>query len=140
MNPEYITVHCSATSPGSKVNVHTIRRWHVEDNGWSDIGYHYVIERNGSIEDGRPITRQGAHVKGHNQDNIGICLVGGVDSFGKPQDNFTEEQWSSLRYLISHLCGIYGVKEENILGHRDWGAPKACPSFDVKSKLEEWKE
>lgn len=139
MNPEFLTIHCSATPPSSKCDINTIRRWHVEDNGWSDIGYHYVIERDGSIKEGRPLSRTGAHTYGHNKDNIGICLVGGVDSQMKPEDNFTNVQWDALRYLISYLASIYGIKEENIKGHRDWGANKACPSFDVKSKLEEWK-
>jgi N-acetyl-anhydromuramyl-L-alanine amidase AmpD len=140
MKPKYLTIHCSATPGNSTATIETVRRWHVEDNGWSDIGYHFVIERNGSIEDGRPLTRQGAHTYGHNQDNIGICLMGGVDSQMNPEDNFTDVQWDALRYLISYLSGIYGIKEENIKGHRDWGAKKACPSFDVKSKLEEWKK
>lgn len=140
MNPKYLTIHCSATQPDAKVNAAVIRDWHVNGNGWSDIGYHYVINRDGSIEKGRPINRQGAHTYGHNKDNIGVCLVGGVDSDLNPEDNFTDVQWDALRYMISYLAGLYGIKEENIKGHRDWGAKKACPSFDVKTKLEEWKK
>lgn len=140
MKPDKITVHCSATPPlMSDIGVDEIRKMHT-DKGWSDIGYHYVITRNGEIQPGRPKTRPGAHVKGHNKNNIGICLVGGVDKNNKPQNDFTEQQFSALRFLVSDQAGVYGIKEENIKGHRDYpGVSKACPCFDLKKKLEEWK-
>jgi N-acetylmuramoyl-L-alanine amidase len=80
--------HCSATREGVDVSVDTIRSWH-KDRGFSDIGYHYVILLDGSVRDGRPIERVGAHVERHNLDSIGICYVGGVDENGKPKDTRT---------------------------------------------------
>ena len=150
MKPRYITVHCSATPPSMDIGVDEIRRMHTK-KGWSDIGYHTVIKRDGTVEDGRPLVRIGAHVKGHNQDNIGICLIGGVDENNKPQNDFTNAQFDSLRSHISGLCGVYGIKQENIKGHRDWFEDtngdgiidsrdwlKECPCFSVQDKLKEW--
>lgn len=140
MTPEYITIHCADTKPSMDIGVDDIRKWHLA-RGWSDVGYHLVIKRNGLLQPGRPLNKQGAHVGSHNRNNIGICLVGGMSEDGKPEDNFTNLQWDALRDLISELSGNYGIKEENILGHRDWpGTGKACPCFDVKQKLKEWGE
>lgn len=135
---QHITIHCSATPPNQDIGVKEIRKMHT-DKGWSDIGYHDVIRRDGTHEIGRSISRIGAHVKGHNRENIGICLVGGIDKNGKPENNFTPEQLSTLRYLITRYVGRYGIKQENIKGHRDWpGVAKACPCFDVSDLLKEW--
>ena len=73
-----IIVHCSATREFQDVKTEEIRRWHM-DKGWSDVGYHYLIELDGSINKGRPVERIGAHCKGHNNDSIGVCYIGGVD-------------------------------------------------------------
>ena len=77
-----IIVHCSATPPSMIVGADDIRKWH-KARGWSDIGYHYVIKRNGVTEKGRDITRVGAHAKGHNEDSLGVVLIGGIDEDGK---------------------------------------------------------
>lgn len=138
MNPKYITVHCSATRPCVKVDSEVIRRWHVE-KGWSDCGYHFVVLKDGNVEEGRPISRTGAHVKGYNKSNIGICLAGGLDIHGKPAFTYAVVQMDALRALITELVGIHGIKQENIKGHRDWPkVAKDCPCFDVQSKLKEW--
>lgn len=126
-----IVIHCSATPPTMNIGVEEIRQWHIA-RGWSDIGYHYVITRNGTVEPGRPIKRPGAHVKGHNRDSIGICLVGGINEKGKPDSNFTFAQFLQLDNLICRLEEEYGKLE--ILGHRDLPeVSKDCPCFDVKS-------
>ncbi|MFD2177866.1 N-acetylmuramoyl-L-alanine amidase [Veronia pacifica] len=150
MKPQCITVHCSATITALDVGVSAIRDWHL-DKGWSDIGYHFVIRRSGLVEKGRPLTRSGAHVKGHNKNNVGICLVGGLGKDHKPECNYTQEQFTALRELITELCGQYGIRRENIVGHRDWFPDingdgvvddedwlKACPCFDVQQMLNEW--
>ena len=122
-------IHCSATPEGRDVTVKEIKRWHLK-RGWSDIGYHFVIELDGTIRKGRPLNRIGAHVKGHNKGSIGICYVGGVDKNMKPKDTKTKEQEISLATLIVHLKMIYPNIE--IKGHRDFaGVNKACPSFEV---------
>lgn len=127
-----IIVHCSATPPDMDIGVKEIRRWHVEERGWSDVGYHYVIRRDGRIGDGRPINKIGAHARGYNRSSIGICLVGGVNKDGKPDANFSVEQYNSLRLLINHLKGTYDI--DNIIGHRDVSY-KECPCFSIQGLM-----
>lgn len=125
-----IIVHCSATREGQDISSDTIKRWHVDGRGWSDIGYHYCILLNGIVEVGRPIGRSGAHTIGQNKNSIGICYIGGVEEDGKtPKDTRTEEQKISLINLIRTLKSIYG-DDIVVHGHRDFAA-KACPSFDA---------
>lgn len=126
-----IIVHCSYTRPSQDIGVEDIRHWHVEENGWRDIGYHYVIRRDGSVETGRPITQAGAHTRGQNSSSIGICLVGGMSDDGMPDANFTVQQYQSLKSLIE-------FKHPNlaIFGHRDFSS-KPCPCFDVRALLSE---
>lgn len=125
-----IIVHCSATREGQDIGVDTIKRWHVDDRGWSDVGYHYVIRLDGQVEVGRPIDISGAHTVGQNKNSIGICYIGGVEQDGKtPKDTRTEEQKISLTNLLVTLKSIYGA-DIVIHGHRDFSS-KACPSFDA---------
>jgi len=123
-----IIIHCSATRPNQDIGVDTIRKWHVEGNGWSDIGYHEVIRRNGLIEAGRPHSKAGAHAKGHNKNSIGICLVGGVDKNNNAQFNFTRAQLMSLLGLVDGLKQKY--PKAKVIGHNSVSS-KECPSFDV---------
>lgn len=124
-----LVVHCSATRPALDIGAGEIRQWHL-DRGWSDIGYHYVIRRNGGLETGRPVETAGAHAKGHNAHSAGICLVGGVDAGNDPENNFTSAQFATLRTLLVDLLRQY--PQSRICGHRDLpGVRKACPCFDV---------
>lgn len=127
-----IVVHCSATTPSMDIGAVQIRDWHVNENGWSDIGYNIVIRRNGTIEMGRQEGIQGAHAAGYNQDSFAICLVGGIDDDGKPENNFTSDQFQSLEIYLRGILQWYPRAE--IMGHRDLpGVTKACPSFNVKT-------
>lgn len=128
---KYLVVHCSATPPKMDIGKHEITQWH-KARRFRTIGYHYVIRRDGMLEYGRDLNEQGAHVKGHNHYSIGICMVGGVDEDGNPQDNFTTFQYQELARLLHKLKGMHS--DAIIQGHRDFsGVKKACPSFDVKS-------
>ena len=123
-----IIVHCSATPEGKDYSVDTIRKWHLQ-RGFSDIGYHYIIYRDGSIHTGRDESVIGAHCKGHNSNSIGVCYIGGVAADGKtPKDTRTSEQKQSLLKLLKELKVKY--PKASIHGHRDF-ANKACPSFDA---------
>ena len=124
-----IILHCSANGPTSKIGAKEIREYHVKQRGWKDIGYHYVIKRDGTLENGRPVEQVGAHATNHNQNSIGICLVGGVARDGKtPEDNFTDAQFATLEGLLNRLRQTYPLA--SIHGHNEF-ANKACPVFDV---------
>ena len=126
-----IIIHCSATPEGKDYTVEQIRQWHKQ-RGFSDIGYHYVIYRDGSIHSGRPIERIGAHCLKHNAHSIGVCYIGGVAKDGKtPKDTRTDAQKESLIKLIKELKAKY--PKATVHGHREY-ANKACPSFDVKNE------
>jgi N-acetyl-anhydromuramyl-L-alanine amidase AmpD len=119
-----------------------IRRWH-QARGWRREGYHFMIDRDGTVAKGRPVSETGAHVKGHNTGSIGICLVGGkwpqgawgvkTDQFS---DHFTPEQDRALRDLLDSLCDTYG-SIKHIRGHNDYTDSKGCPSFTVSEWLKE---
>lgn len=129
-----IIVHCTATFRGQDVDVQVIRDWHV-GQGWNDIGYHFVIEENGSIVAGRPIELIGAHCAGRNKASIGVVYVGGLGSDGKPKDTRTMEQKESMKRLIVWLVWKFGISR--VAGHRDY-SNKACPCFDAKKEYQEY--
>ena len=79
-----LVIHCAATKPNMDIGRDEIDSWH-KARGWSGIGYHYVIRRDGRIESGRPVEQAGAHASGYNANSIGICLVGGINHNGKPE-------------------------------------------------------
>ena len=130
-----IILHTTATAPGwmeghsAQAKVKEIRRWHV-DRKFSDIGYHFVIDRDGEVAKGRPIEQTGAHVKGRNTGTIGIALVGGRDgkATDKFRDNYTDAQERGLIKLIRFLHENYGVVP--VTGHNQYAA-KECPCFDA---------
>ena len=123
-----LIVHCSATPEGKDYSVDTIRQWHLQ-RGFSDIGYHYIIYRDGSIHIGRDESVIGAHCTGHNTNSIGICYIGGCAVDGKtPKDTRTTEQKQSLVKLLKELKTKY--PQASIHSHKDF-TNKACPSFDA---------
>jgi len=128
-----IVIHCAYTRPDMDVGAAEIRRWHVDPppkgNGWADIGYHFVIRRDGTLEIGRPLARAGAHVTNHNANSIGICLVGGMRQDGRgAESNYTQKQWDALEGLVKDL--VQRFPNARVLGHSDL-ANRACPVFDV---------
>ena len=125
-----IILHCSATREGQDIKAKTIKQWHKE-RGFDDIGYHYVIDLDGTIEKGREEDLVGAHCKGHNATSIGICYVGGCDKNMKPKDTRTPEQKRSMLSLVRKLVNKYKIPVTQIWAHHDFDKHKACPSFDV---------
>lgn len=126
-----LIIHCAATPPNLDVGVREIREWHLARN-MNDIGYHHVIRRDGECEEGRHIDLIGAHVKGQNTGSIGVCLVGGVDEYNNPDDNFTLAQWRTLENYAKIFKASFPYA--TIHGHNEF-ANKACPSFDVQNWL-----
>lgn len=135
-----IIIHCSATPEGRDYTVEQIRKDHKE-RGWSDIGYHYVIYRDGTIVNGRDVDLVGAHCSkgGHNQHSIGICYIGGLENKArvpynklKAKDTRTEEQKASLLSLLLDLKKLY--PKAVIYGHHDFDSSKDCPSFNARDE------
>lgn len=146
---DLLVIHCSATRPKSDIGAAEIDKMH-KANGWNRIGYHYVIRRNGAIEAGRPEAHIGAHTKGHNANSIGICLVGGLNEEGQPEDNFTDAQYLTLRFMVQALAAKYDLSYRQVAGHRDLSPDldgdgvieshewvKLCPCFSVTTWIED---
>tara|TARA_A100001035_G_scaffold103468_1_gene81033 strand:+ start:270 stop:692 length:423 start_codon:yes stop_codon:yes gene_type:complete len=130
---EYLVVHCSATKPSMDIGLREIKRWHVDDNGWRDVGYHYIIRRNGEVELGRSNRDTGAHAAGYNHKSISLCMVGGMAEDNSAENNFTAQQWTALLDLVKQIKVDY--PEANVIGHNEI-SDKECPSFDVQ----QWKK
>lgn len=130
---DFIVVHCAATKPKQDIGAADIDRWH-RALGWACIGYHFVIRRDGTLEEGRIENQIGAHAEGHNANSVAICMAGGVDDNLKAQNNFTEAQFKTLAEKLRELKAKY--PHAVIQGHRDFPkVAKDCPSFDVKAWL-----
>lgn len=148
-----IIIHCSATKVGQNLQAKDIDRMH-KARGFNQIGYNFVIDPDGTVEHGRPLSIDGAHcnTKGfssqsYNKHSIGICYIGGLDANSKPTDTRTPEQKAALRELVAKLCREYQIIE--VLGHRDTSPDlndngnvessewiKSCPCFDVREEFE----
>ena len=120
-----VFIHCSASDNPAHNDISVIKDWHVDGNGWSDVGYHYFITKEGYIQKGRPLERVPAAQKGHNTYSIAICLHG--------LENFTDNQFDSLvalceRIALAHCCNV------TFHGHCEV-SNKACPVFDYKQVL-----
>ena len=134
-----IIVHCTATPEGRDMTVEQIRQDHIKNNHWSDIGYQYVVYRDGTVHLGRDVDISGAHAEGHNSHSIGVVYVGGVENRPgvpytqlKAKDTRTEQQKASLLALLMDLRKLY--PKARIIGHRDVDTHgKSCPSFDAKT-------
>jgi len=130
MRPFRITVHCSATKDGKRVDIKEIEKWHMK-RGFNMVGYHAVIQPDGEIQDGRPLNLKGAHVRGSNDNNLGICLIG--NRF------FTKDQFESLRAWIHGIEQCYDVHANEIWGHYLFPSAieqgKSCPNIRIQDLL-----
>jgi N-acetylmuramoyl-L-alanine amidase len=120
--------HCSATPEGIPFGAKDIDDWHKQ-RGWAGIGYHKVVLLDGTVEEGRPVERAGAHCRGRNTDTLGYVYIGGVDKRFKAKDTRTDAQKETMLRLTKEAIRKYGVKQ--VSGHNQYAA-KACPSFDVR--------
>ncbi len=126
-----IIVHCTATAEGKNFHAADIDRWHKQ-KGWDCIGYHYVVDLDGTIERGRAESKVGAHCLGHNTNSIGVVYIGGLATDGKTaKDTRTPQQKAALIKILTELK--HRFPSATIHGHRDFAA-KACPSFDATTE------
>ena len=137
--PKWFVIHASATYPDMDIDIEWIRNIHVNQNNWSDVAYHFFIKRDGTLQNGRPIERIGAHALGHNVKSIGICMAGGLKPGTKiPEDNFTQDQFDTLYELLDQLHNRF--PEARIIGHNGFEnhRSRGCPCFDWKD-MAKWK-
>lgn len=147
-----IVIHCSATRAGQNIKAKDIDKMH-KDRGFNQIGYHYVICLDGTVEEGRKLPMDGAHcnTKGfssmsYNKHSVGICYIGGLNAKGKAEDTRTPEQKKALRELVAKICKTYNILE--VIGHRDTSPDlnddgivqrnefiKECPCFEVQKEF-----
>lgn len=130
-----IILHCAATPEGKDFHAKDIDKWH-KAQGWKCIGYHFVIDLDGTVEPGRPLSEIGAHTTGHNSNSIGICYIGGCAKDGKTaKDTRTEQQKISMYELVYELKQNYNI--DKVSGHYMYAA-KACPSFKMETFNKEY--
>lgn len=147
VNIRRVLIHCTATREGQDIDAATIKRWHITPiskggRGWTDIGYHFVIRLDGTIEVGRAENKVGAHVEGFNTGSIGVVYVGGLDAQGRAKDTRTDAQRTAMVRLCKDLDRAYA--HPRFMGHRDASPDKDgdgiiekhewlkdCPCFDV---------
>jgi N-acetyl-anhydromuramyl-L-alanine amidase AmpD len=116
-------IHCYGTDLPQFDNVECCYQWHVVENGWTDIGYHFIITKDGKTHKCRPIERWGAHEPKMNENSVGICFTG--------EFNFTDKQYKELAKLLNKLMKKYGFGKDRIFGHYEF-SKKTCPNFNVK--------
>lgn len=128
-----IVLHCSSVRPYQNSSADDIDEWHkrrvTHGIHWKGIGYHFVVRRDGTVENGRPLWEPGAHAYGHNKYSIGICYEGGKDNNGKDVDTRTPAQKKALRELLETLHAKF--PHALIVGHRDLAPDRKCPCFDA---------
>jgi len=133
---DLLVIHCADVPNGRHTTAAEIDRWHlargfrrdprlVEEGGLRAIGYHFVIYTTGEVVPGRGIGEIGAHVAGHNEHSLGVCLIG--------RDAFSLAQWAALSKTIEMLVARF--PRVHIAGHRELNPAKTCPGFDVQAWL-----
>jgi len=125
---KYLVIHCSATKLSKLMTADDVDNCH-RAQGWDMIGYHWYIDRNGLITEGRKEQFEGAHVRGYNDCAIGICYEGGLDEEGNYADTRTPEQCDTLFDLLITLKQQF--PKARIYGHYEFNSTKHCPCFDV---------
>ncbi|MFZ5687862.1 MAG: N-acetylmuramoyl-L-alanine amidase [Bacillota bacterium] len=112
---DYIVLHHAEASHCTAQDIH---QWH-RNRGWAGIGYHYFVQKDGSIHRGRPRDTIGAHCQGHNYHSVGICAEGSYD-----KETMPPAQWKAIVSLVAELKGIY--PHARVVGHKELQAT-ACP-------------
>lgn len=125
--PTKIILHCSATEDTEAKSWDAIRRYHMAERGWADIGYHYGIEVVGSdimVYRGRPWWEKGAHCRadGRNHDSLGVCVVGKFDD--EPPN---PEIYNATLKVLRTICGLLWIDPDDVYGHREFESSKTCP-------------
>lgn len=108
-NVEFIVVHASSSTVHQDLTVDEVLKKRVRE-GYPDIGFHYVITRDGKLNEGIPISEAGTHTARFDTCSIGVLMVGGKTTRGRPSDNYTKEQKETLKSLLNILSANYTAK------------------------------
>lgn len=121
--PKNIIVHHSLVSRSKNSEQFDAINSYHKRLGWGKIGYHYLIEPDGKVKEGRGESEAGAHCKQNlmNYRSIGICLSGNFDI-----EEPTNPQKGQLANLIFRLQNKYNIPDKNILPHRHFATYKSC--------------
>ena len=124
-----IVIHSSLTPASRDDGIEYLRSRHMRQ-GCIEVGYHYVIRRNGVIEQGRPLHATGSHCGERDRDSIGICMIGGGDNKRRAKGpDYTSAQMRTLAYLCLSLVRIY--PEAEVCGHNRTSPASSCPVFNI---------
>jgi len=127
-----VVIHHSVIDEGDDLaSLKEVQRLHQIDRGWADVGYHFLIGKEGSIYEGRPLNVRGVHVAGYNTGTVGVCLIGNFmeDTLSDLQTQATDAivQWLAVRLQLTHLAG-----------HRDFNGQTVCPGDNLVTYFETW--
>ena len=125
----YIAFHYSASDLAVHDNLKALKFWHMIENGWSDVGYHYIITKSTGIDFGRPIRIQGAGIKDQNEGGIHICLTG--------KNEFTDKQFELAADICLELMDELGLTTADIYGHKEMDPTSKCPNYDVQVEIKD---
>lgn len=135
-----IVLHCYATKEGQNFTVDDVNRWHIA-RGFKKIGYHYVIDLDGTIHKGRDESEIGAHAEGYNSNSVGISYCGGCDKNGKAKDTRTKAQIESQCRIVYELLNKYNLTLNNVKCHYQLCKNgKQCPSHTIEQFKKDFKQ
>ena len=130
-NTDMVVIHHTGNPTDDDLSAKQIHQSHL-NQGWSGIGYHYVIRKNGSVEIGRPLWAVGAHAAGENWHSVGIHVCGNFE-IAEPN----QYQIETLAYLVAYVCDNYDlpINADHVVGHCDL-MPTACPGSNLYSMIQ----
>ena len=131
---DFIVIHSTRTKPSEDLSAKDITLKHRKE-GFFHNAFHYIIKRDGTVEQGRDDDELQAHVKNYNHISTSVCVVGGAkeENWKLGEDNFTSEEWESLKKVLEELVIKY--PEARIVGHYELDERKTCPNFNVREYL-----
>lgn len=133
-----ITVHHDGIEQSAELKTYdqvkkrllAVRQYHLS-RGWADIGYHFIIDSSGRVWQGRPVSLQGAHVSGDNDENIGILVLGNFQ-----HQHPTDEALSILSRLVRDLKLRYQIRDDRVYTHRELSRRTECPGDHLQAVID----
>lgn len=124
-----VAIHHSASLLSSNETMRDVQDLHMEANHWADVGYHYAIDKNGALYEGRDINVRGSSVAGFNTGTIGVVVMGNFE-----YDEPLELQLTVLQTLINWLTATYSLT--HLAGHGEFNPESVCPGKNMLPYLD----